>query len=197
MWRPSLSFPVLYWLPGWVCWKSVLWTASWIFVPGCCLKLSWKKKKSAARACGIGCASSRFQGRSSRNTPLQQCDSNERSRLGRGASRDDPKNGCKGDNILTVAFFNIEDITWSQGDTNFVQRVLKNIPRVSTSNQWIPVQSISSHFWASSSVRDFCFSNKTGACNAVLFWTCFSFTVFDAHSNKGWWGVKALEIPVI
>ena len=98
-------------------------------------KIIMKEKQSAARACGIGCANSRFQGRSSRSTPLQQCDSNERSRLGRGALRDDPKNGCEGDNILTVAFFNIEDITWSHGDTNFVQRVLKNIPRVSTSNQ--------------------------------------------------------------
>ena len=95
----------------------------------------YERKKSAARPCGIGCASSRFQGRSSRNTPLQQCDSNGRSRLGRGALRDDPKNGCEGDNILTVAFFNIEDITWSHGDTNFVQRVFKNIPRVSASNQ--------------------------------------------------------------
>ena len=102
-----------------------------------CTRMLFKtimKKKSAARPCGIGCVSSRFQGRSSRNTPLQQCDSNERSRLGRGALRDDPKNGCEGDNILTVAFFNIEDITWSHGDTNFVQRVLKNIQRVSASN---------------------------------------------------------------
>ena len=56
------------------------------------------------------------------------------SRLGTGALRDDHKNGCKRDNILTVAFFNIEDITWSHGDTNFVQRELKNIPRVSVAN---------------------------------------------------------------
>ena len=60
---------------------------------------------------------------------------NNVSRLGTGALRDDPKNGCKGDNILTVVFFNIEDITWSHGDTNFVQRVLKNIPRVSAAKQ--------------------------------------------------------------
>ena len=81
---------------------------------------------------------------------------NNVSRLGTGALRDDPKNGCKGDNILTVVFFNIEDITWSHGDTNFVQRELKNIPRMSAANQWILVpfqfQSISSHFCASSSV---------------------------------------------
>ena len=70
--------------------------------------------KSAARAWGIGCQSSRFQGRSSRNTPLQQCDLNERSCLGRGALRDDPKTAAK----ETVAFLNMEDITWSHGDTN-------------------------------------------------------------------------------
>ena len=88
-----------------------------------------KEKKSAARAYGIGCASSHFQGRHA--TLLF----NNVSRLGTGALRDDPKNGCKGDNILTVVFFNIEDITWSHGDTNFVQRELKNIPRMSAANQ--------------------------------------------------------------